>query len=271
MTHGGVVAIRTGNIRDDASHPQWGGLRAVELCPWVGASLVSLLGAAILWRGVFEVAVVALVIAGGVFWLSARNLAAARRLRSDADRSIRLERAVATASGALLKRDVADPVGTALAALIEGADVAAVFLETNSQEPQDEHGNLATVRDILHAADGDRPGSWELTGWRVGPVARAALEAGLDHTTAVAELDPSTAVYYKAMEIHSEVLLPITIEGRWVGSLGFISGDQGRIWTAAERGVLRFTAEMIGAYWERRDTGRTSRSCSRRKTSSLPQ
>jgi signal transduction histidine kinase len=216
-------------------------------------SLASLVGTAILWRNVIEVAVFAIVVAGGALWLSASNLTSARRIRSDADRSIRIERAAAAASGALLERDVADPVGTALAALIDGVDADAIFLETNSHEQPDEHGNLATVRDILHADQIDRPGTWELTGWRVGPFARTALQAGLDHTTRLSELDARTVAYYRAMEIRSEILLPIAIEGRWIGSVGLISADRDRVWTAAERGLLRYSAEMIGAYWERRD------------------
>ncbi len=67
------------------------------------------------------------------------------------------------------------------------------------------------------------------------------------------ELDAMTVAYYRAMEIRSEILLPITIEGRWIGSVGFISADRDRVWTDAERGLLRYSAEMIGAYWERRD------------------
>ena len=48
-------------------------------------------------------------------------------------------------------------------------------------------------------------------------------------------------------------MLPITAEGRWVGSVGFTSRKRDRHWTSEERHLLRATAEMIGAYWERRD------------------
>lgn len=199
------------------------------------------------------VVVTALSIAAITLLVSRRALERALALTARANRSFRIERAAATASRALLKRDVADPVGTALAALIDGVDADAVFLETNVPDLPDERGNLATVRDILYA---DRPGStgrWELTGWRVGPEARAMLDAGRAHRTAIKRLDPKTLTYYRAMQIRGEILIPITIEGSWVGSLGFLSRESDRSWGADEERLLRATAEMIGSYWERRD------------------
>jgi signal transduction histidine kinase len=243
-------------IMDDAPLRQSGGPRS--LAPRAMTLLgVVLGGAALVWvgaggagwigRGSLAVVAVALLISG-------RALVCARRLAAKASNSLRFERAVATASGALLKRDVADPVGTALGALLDGVDVEAVFLETNSDEPPDEHGNTATVRDILYGDDPDgHPGRWELTGWRVGSDGKQALGAGLEYVTAISRLDPMTIAYYRAMQIRSEVLLPITVEGRWIGSIGFLSRDQQRAWTPDEKRLLRSTAEMIGAYWERRD------------------
>jgi signal transduction histidine kinase len=185
--------------------------------------------------------------------VSRRALERAVAFASRADRSFRLEHATATASRSLLKRDVVDPVGTALAALIDGVDTDAVFLETNVLEPPDGQGSTATVRDILFA---DRSGSgarWELTGWRVGRQAKQALDAGRDYVTGISGLDPAILAYYRAMEIRGEILVPITIEGRWVGSLGFLSLRRERSWAADERRLLRAAAEMIGSYWERRD------------------
>lgn len=253
------MAIRTTNIdmdiREGGTQPHVGKLRSVAPgATWwlsIGAFFVALV---LMWHRLAEaVAIAAIVLAGGAAWLSARRLAHARALNDAADRSVRIERATATASRALLRRDVADPVGTALQALIGGVDADAVFLETNSHEPPDEHGNLASVRDILYADRPGKQGRWELGGWRVSGQAQELLAAGLGHTTAIARLDAMTLAYYRAMEIRSEVLLPITIDGRWIGSLGFISDDRNRIWTSPERRLLEIGAEMIGSYWERRD------------------
>jgi len=186
--------------------------------------------------------------------ISKRAVQRAVALAARAERSSRMERAIATASCALLKRDVPDPVGTTLAALLDGVDADAVFLETNVPEPPDERGSSDTVRDILYAGDSGPPGKWELTGWRVGAQARQALGAGQDHLTDIGRLDQKIAVYYRAMEIRSELLTPITIEGNWVGSLGLLSHDSDRPWFADQRRLLRAAAEMIGAYWEMRDT-----------------
>lgn len=183
-----------------------------------------------------------------------RLITRAEQLTEMREKTIRIERSAAMASRALLKRDVVDPVGSALGALIDGVDAMSVFLETNTDEAPDQHGNVTTVRDILYANGpvGD-PGCWELTGWRVGPEAQEALGSGLAFSTAISSLDSLTIACYRAARIGHEVLVPITAEGRWVGSIGFTSRDRRRYWTSEEKQLLRSTAEMIGAYWERRD------------------
>jgi signal transduction histidine kinase len=171
---------------------------------------------------------------------------------ADRHRSLRIERAIAAASRALLKRDVVDPVGSALSALIEGARVDSVFLETNVDDDHDEHGNTQSVRDILFA-DGVEPGRWELTGWRISAPAQAALGRGEVFRVEPAKLEPATRTIYRAALVAKEVLAPITIDGRWVGSVGFTTSDPDRAWEADEERLLRITAEMIGTYWERRE------------------
>ena len=186
--------------------------------------------------------------------VSGLYMSRAERLAAKREQALRIERAVSTASRALLKRDVVDPVGTALGAVIDGLDADSVFLETNTNEAPNEHGTVATVRDVLHATGPDgNPGQWELTGWKVSEEARAALGSGLAYATVLADLDPLTVAFYKASFIGSEVLLPITAEGRWVGSVGLTCRDRNRYWSAEEKHLLRSVAEMIGAYWERRD------------------
>ncbi len=209
---------------------------------------------ALLWGGASALIVAGATLSAAALVVAVRLIARAEQLTAMRDKTIRIERAAATASRALLKRDVVDPVGSALGALIDGVDVMSVFLETNTKEAFDHHGNMPTVRDILYAeaAVGD-PGRWELTGWRVGSEGQEALGSGLAFTTAIADLDSLTIACYRASKIGSEVLLPITAEGNWVGSIGFTSRDRRRYWTAEEKQLLRSTAEMIGAYWERRD------------------
>jgi signal transduction histidine kinase len=191
---------------------------------------------------------VSALIYSGIYMSSADRLAAER------ERALRFERAVSTASRALLKRDVVDPVGSALGEVIDVVDADTVFLETNSLGDFDENGNMATVRDVLYAGGPDgSPGRWELTGWKVGGKAQKELGSGRAFSTVIGELDPLTVAFYKASFIGSEVLLPITAEGRWVGSVGLTCRDRDRYWSAEERHLLRSVAEMIGAYWERRD------------------
>ncbi|MCP4307873.1 MAG: hypothetical protein GY926_16595 [bacterium] len=187
--------------------------------------------------------------------ISVRLMKRAQVLTAQRERTIRIERAAATASKALLKREITDPVGSSLAALVDGVDVFNVFLETNTDEEADEHGNKQTVRDVLYATGHDgTPGRWELTGWRISSAAREALDAGGSFVTRIGSLDKMTNTFYRAARIGTEVLVPITAEGDWVGSVGFTSEDATRPWDDEEIQLLHFAAEMIGAYWERRDT-----------------
>jgi len=225
------------------------GFIAVIIVPVVAGILLGLIwGEGLASAGVVVVFGASTLIFSGIYMSRAERLAAER------DQALRFERALSTASRALLKRDVVDPVGSALGAVIDGVDAKTVFLETNTHGDIDENGNMATVRDVLYATGPDStPGRWELTGWKVGSKAQEALGSGLAYATVVADLDPLTVAFYKASFIGSEVLLPITAEGRWVGSVGLTCGDRDRNWSVEEKHLLRSVAEMIGAYWERRD------------------
>ncbi|MEA2000656.1 MAG: ATP-binding protein [Actinomycetota bacterium] len=185
--------------------------------------------------------------------VAARSTLRVRQLLEERGGTLRLERSLATASESLLKRGVADPIGSALLALLEGVDASSVFLESVGDSEPDEDGTISTVRDVLRTAPSGELAGWDLYPWRVTAVARAALAAGDAFSPTLAEADRLTAGLYWAARTASEVLLPITVEGRWVGSVGLTSGELGRVWTPDEERLLRVAAEMIGVYWERRD------------------
>jgi signal transduction histidine kinase len=167
---------------------------------------------------------------------------------------LRLERSLATASESLLKRGVADPIGYALLALLEGVDASSVFLESVGDSKPDDDGTTSTVRDVLRTTARGEVAGWDLYPWRVTAIARETLERGEAFSPDLAKADRLTAGLYWAARTGSELLLPITVEGRWVGSVGFTSRDLGRAWTPDEERLLRVAAEMIGVYWERRDS-----------------
>ena len=81
--------------------------------------------------------------------LAAVQAVRAARLAESRDRMVRLEHAMATSSAALLERDVADPMGTALLALVEGVEASWVFLDSIGDRQADEDGVVTTVRDVL--------------------------------------------------------------------------------------------------------------------------
>jgi GAF domain-containing protein len=89
--------------------------------------------------------------------------------------------------------------------------------------------------------------------WRVGPHARSSLESGRPCEIRPEHLDDRSAALYRAAQIGSEIVIPISVEGPWVGNVGFSAKGPGRVWTEGERELLDIGAEMIGVYWERRD------------------
>ena len=101
-----------------------------------------------------------------------------RKVAAAGRRTARLERALATASGALLKRGVADPVGTALLALVDGVDAGSVFLDSVGDKEPDQVGTITTVRDVLRRTPEGDPAGWDLVPWRVTAETRRQLEAG---------------------------------------------------------------------------------------------
>ena len=177
----------------------------------------------------------------------------AHSLADSRDRLLRLERAMATSSAALLKRGVADPVGTALLALVEGVDASSVFLDSVGDKEADQGGTITTVRDVLRTTPSGEPAGWDLMPWRVSSETRRLLEAGRACEVRPTELDEQSAAMYRVAQIGSEIVIPISVEGVWVGNVGFSSKQTNRIWTEGERQLLVVGAEMIGVYWERRD------------------
>ena len=240
----------------DGTHPPARNSR--RLVAFVGSCLVAgplAIGAAAiaLWGGAVGLGALAGAFALGAVVVTIRLVFHARSFAVSSERSLRLERAMATSSGALLKRGVADPVGTALLALVDGVDANSVFLDSVGDKEPDQVGTIPTVRDVLRRTADGEPAGWDLIPWRVAEATRAALEQGEVCIVRPEEADRRTATLYRAAQIFSEVIFPITVEGAWVGNVGFSCSDPLRTWTAEEQRLLRVGAEMIGVYWERRD------------------
>lgn len=193
------------------------------------------------------------VLAVGAALATARLLGYARSLRESNERSLRLERAMSTSSSALLKRGVADPVGTALLSLVDGVEARSVFLDSIGDKEPDQVGTITTVRDVLRRTPEGEPAGWDLIPWRVAESTRKALESGEACEIRLEATDRRTEAMYRASQIFSEVVFPITVEDSWVGNVGFSCSDPDRVWTEEEKQLLRVGAEMIGVYWERRD------------------
>lgn len=225
--------------------------RAVGLFAFAPALIGTVVGGAT--SPVYGFVAVVLVFAGLTTAAAIRRSGQVHELASSNGRLLRLERAMSAASAALLKRGVADPVGTALLALVDGVEASWVFLDSVGDKEADQTGVVTTVRDVLRIGPAGEPAGWDLMPWRVTAATRSLLEADKECVVSSAELDDRSAALYRAAQIGSEIVLPISVEGVWVGNVGFSSRDEDRLWSEGERELLKVGAEMIGAYWERRD------------------
>ena len=195
--------------------------RAVGLFVVVPVVLGAAVGAAM--SAVHGLVACTLVVAGLATASALRRSRQVNSLATSNGRLLRLERAMSTASAALLKRGVADPVGTALLALVDGVDASWVFLDSVGDKEADQTGVVTTVRDVLRIGPTGEPAGWDLMPWRVTAATRGRLEAGRECVLSVTELDDRSAALYRAAQIGSEIVLPISVEGAWVGNVGFSS------------------------------------------------
>ncbi len=255
MTHGGVVVLSS-RTKDGVLTLATDSRRLVaSLFLWLGMfPLACGLVAALVWGPAPGLGVSAVVFLFGAAVTVASLLSSAREIEAVGRKSARLERALATASGALLKRGVTDPVGTALLALVDGVDAGSVFLDSIGDKEPDQAGTITTVRDVLRRTPEGDPAGWDLVPWRVSEATRKQLEAGAASVVRANEVDRRSAMLYLAAQVGSEIVFPISVEGNWVGNVGFGAPDQDRVWTDDEQQLLRIGAEMIGVYWERRDS-----------------
>jgi len=85
---------------------------------------------------------------------------------------------------------------------------------------------------------------------QVVPRWREVLERG-DLVGLVRDMPESERTVLEAQNIRSVIVLPLRVEGRWSGFVGFDDTRQERIWKEAEQLFLRTATDMIGAYMER--------------------
>lgn len=143
-----------------------------------------------------------------------------------------------------------------------------MFVDRNSMDPE-----LGLVGQVVVEVDAtgarresDLGDYWSGVPWSTRPRAFEALSNGRSLAFDVEGLTGGERdLHERSPEAASSYLVvPIFVEGTWVGTLGFGSKAH-RDWTQADERLLQTAAGMIGAYWRRRESDRTVESMLRQK------
>jgi PAS domain S-box-containing protein len=152
-----------------------------------------------------------------------------------------------TASSLLAAADWRDVIASVLERLgaSSGASRACIF-----QSEPGADGIAVTTRPYAWCAPGV-PDDWVVEprpGTAVGLDSWAAdLEAGRHCQAHARDLPDAERAYLEARQIRSALAVPIHVDGRWWGSIGFDECLEERVWSAAEVGALRVAAGAVGA------------------------
>lgn len=169
--------------------------------------------------------------------------------RSEAKHA-RVQRALAGCSQALLKRGTSQPLTEALQALLGATDADYAYVDVNRTHP-DGYTTWEIVADAQHP---DWPGNdigWDSGDYRGLESVEEILRAGRPATIRASELTGEIRESYLREGVKGELIAPIKIGDRWVGTIGYTDHTRPGTWTDIEIEGLMRAAEMVSAYWER--------------------
>lgn len=179
------------------------------------------------------------------------------------ERRARLDEVLARCGEVLLANPDERAIDAALAALLDVAPVQSIFVDENYEDPV-----IGLCARVSHEAT--RPGSAAFSGRETWynrgdpdrivrsefaysdlPNLRQALSNGEAVTVHTTDLVGRAREIYAEDGCKSELNLPITINGEWVGVLGLADYVVDRQWDPDDLSVLQTAAAMIGSFWER--------------------
>ncbi len=194
----------------------------------------------------------------GSFWEKQEMLESLEAAVADAERRNRYEHALFEASRALLITDDERALPAAMDALLGVTEATETFLERNVEHPE-----LGLCTEMLYQSSLAPDGSighpvqpyWELTPWSRLPDSFLRLSQGEPFAFTLADLGPVERATYDAAPdpTASEIDIPIFVDGVWSGLVGFAHREIEWQWDETEVRLLQTAADMIGAFWSRRD------------------
>ena len=185
------------------------------------------------------------------------------RLYRHRARRLRYEKALAECGEALLANPEDKAIDTALVALLRATPAQNIFVDENFDDPI-----LGLSARVTHEAI--QAGSEHLVSEEIWveheeptkvlrselayadmPTVHAALSNGEVAVIHREKLEGREREIYDEDGCKSELNIPITVYGKWVGSIGFADYVVDRDWRDADVSVLQTAAAMIGSFWER--------------------
>jgi signal transduction histidine kinase len=170
------------------------------------------------------------------------------------DQQHRYQAALADCSQALLATTDEHAVDEALRALLSATEADHAYIDINYEDPE-----LGLCTEIVHEAD--RPGTehrggreaWYSGPYRNQPTSFERLSRGEPAIVITSQLTGDERHVYENDGIKSELCLPLSMHDTWVGSIAFADHAEERHWGQGEIRALHTAAQMIGAFWERRE------------------
>ena len=162
----------------------------------------------------------------------------------------RIQEALAHCSQALLNRGTPEPLSTALTALLNATDADYAYIDVNRTD-----SSGVVTWEIVAEAVGENYPDDDLT-FESGDYSQQdemldLLRRGHPARVLTSELPMPLRERYEREGIKAELIAPIMIGDRWIGTMGYTDHIREGDWDDIEVKALMRAAEMVGAYWER--------------------
>ena len=169
-------------------------------------------------------------------------------------RQLRFEQAVTKVSKCLVSAQSSEQiVPAALASLLEASRVARVYIFKNFEDADDglcmKHAYEVCAPGITPEID--NPNLQHVVYSQGFERWREALASGLNIRGDISDFPDDEREILEPQGILSILVLPIVVDGRWWGFVGFDETRTRRDWQDSEVALLGTTAEMLGSYFTR--------------------
>jgi signal transduction histidine kinase len=185
-----------------------------------------------------------------VIWLTWRLIETLEASTKHETGHARIQKALSTCSQALLSGSGEKPLEKALAALLDATDADYVYVDLNKVDV-DGHVTWAIVADATgdNVPDGDSD-FYQGDFTQLDSIPEL-MKSGRPARVRVADLQMPLRAKYEADDIVSELMAPILVKGKWVGTIGYTDFWRDDAWTEIEVDALMRAADMVASYWER--------------------